>query len=568
MRDGGRAVLVALLLVLAGCSAGGAFGTGGDDAGREPARLQFEDATAASGLSYGATGTGVGNGNSGVYVADVNRDSWPDVLATGGAEPALFVNDGGTFTRREALPSVPGEVKSAAFVDVEGDGWPDLLLFGKDGTVRAYHNDEGTFEPTDYGIGTLSYPLGATAADYDGDGDQDLFVYQSGSWRESKPAGYFNRNTTVDTDNGHPNYLYENVDGSFERVRTDDIGGDHWSLAASFADLTGDGRPDIHVANDYNDDTLYVNRGGGSFERRSLGGSTARNGMASEVADVTGDGRPDVFVSNIWFPDLKANMEPERYDRLKRLLEFVIHSGRTKGNTLLVGQGDGTFTDRADGLGVRRGGWGWAASMTDFDNDGDRDVVHTTQHVIRVDREDPVYTYPMAFQSNRSAAGDDGAFRRVNKTVNGMRETDGRGLATLDYDRDGAQELVVATYDDPFVVYDNAGTGDRNSVQFRVVNEAGATALGAEVTVTADGEQMGEQKIHQTDNTDYLSQDSRVEHVGVGGAETVSLRVVWPDGTERRFEDVDANQRLRIAESGIVAVSSTAAEGSADPDSS
>ncbi|WP_435074331.1 CRTAC1 family protein [Halorubrum sp. HHNYT27] len=552
MRRGLHAVLVALLVVLAGCTAGGAFGLGDADAEPESPRLQFEDATAASGLTYEAAGTGVGSGNSGVYVADVDRDSWPDVLVTGGSEPALFENRNGTFSRSDALPSVDGRVKSAAFVDVEGDGWPDLFLFTHDGAAHAFRNDRGSFEPVDYGIGNLSYPLGATAADYDGDGDADLFVYQSGSWRESKPAGYFNLNTTVDTDNGNPNYLYENVGGTFERVETDDIEGDHWSLAASFADLTGDGRPDIHVANDYNDDTLYVNRGDGDFERRSLGGSTARNGMASEVADVTGDGRPDVFVSNIWFPDLRANMDPERYDRLKRLLEFVIHSSRTKGNTLLVNQGDGGFRDEADGLGVRRGGWGWAASLTDFDNDGDRDLVHTTQHVIRVDREDPVYTYPMVFQSNRSSVGDDGAFTRVSKSANGMRETDGRGLATLDYDRDGAQELVVATYDDEFVVYDNAAAGDRNGLQFRVVDQNGATALGATVTVTMDGEQV----VHQTDNTDYLSQDSRVEHVGLGGHETASLRVVWPDGTERRFEDVDANQRLRITKSGLVAAPS------------
>jgi hypothetical protein len=322
-------------------------------------------------------------------------------------------------------------------------------------------------------------------------------------------------------------------------------------LAASFADLTGDGRPDIHIANDYNNDTIYVNRGAGEFEQRSLGGSTARNGMASEVADVTGDGRPDVFVSNIWFPDLEANMEPERYERLKRLLDYVIHSSRTNGNTLLVNRGGGEFTDRADGLGVRRGGWGWAASMTDFDNDGDRDLVHTTQRVIRVDRKDPVYTYPMVFQSNRSAAGEDGAYERVRKETNGMRETDGRGLATLDYDRDGAQELVIATYDSEFVVYDNAAGGERHSLQFRVVDEEGSTALGATVTVTGDGTQT----VRHTSNTDFLSQDSRVEHVGVGNSETISLRVVWPDGTERRFKDIGADQRLRITKSEVVVVS-------------
>ncbi|WP_254273149.1 CRTAC1 family protein [Haloarcula marina] len=549
MRRGTLAVAVAALLVLAGCSAGGAFGPNTSD--RDAPRLQFENATAASGLQYEASGSGVGSGNSGVYAADVNNDSWTDVLAVGGAGPTLFENREGEFARSDALPPVEGKVKSAAFVDVERDGYPDLFLFTRDGAVHAFHNDDGTFERTDYGLGNLTYPLGATAADYDGDGDTDLFVYQSGPWRDRKPAGYFNLETTIDADNGNRNYLYENVGGEFRRVESDDIGGNHWSLAASFADLTGDGRPDIHVANDYNNDTLYVNRGDGTFEQRSLGGSTARNGMASEVADVTGDGRPDVFVSNIWFPDLQANMDQERYDRLKRLLEFVIHSSRTQGNTLLVNGGDGSFEDRADDLGVRHGGWGWAASATDFDNDGDRDLVHTTQHVVRVNRTDPVYTYPMVFQSNR-ASGEDG-FVRVNKTRNGMEETDGRGLATLDYDHDGAQELVVAVYDAPFVVYDNAAA-DGNSLQFRAVDEHGATALGAVVTVTAGDT---EQVVAQTANVDYLSQDSRVEHVGLGDHETATVHVRWPDGTERQFEDVSANQRLRLTKDGVVVTART-----------
>ncbi|KTG20895.1 CRTAC1 family protein, partial [Haloferax profundi] len=496
---------------------------------------------------YEADGSGVGSGNSGVYVADVNRDSWPDLLTLGGETPALFVNDGGQFSRTGALSSVDHHIKSAVFVDVERDGWTDLLLFTTEGTVISFRNDAGTFVRTEYGLGNLTYPLGATAADYDQDGDTDLFVYQSGSWHDRKPAGYFSLDEGIGDDNGNENYLYENVDGTFQRVESAGVTGRHWSLAASFADVTGDGYPDIHVANDYNNDTLYVNTGDGQFERHTLGGSTARNGMSSEVADVTEDGRPDVFVSNIWFPNLKGNMSKERYERLKRLLDFVVHSGRTKGNTLLVNQGEGTFVDDADELGVRHGGWGWAASATDFDNDGDRDIVHTTQIVVRVNRTNPVYTYPMVFQRH-----DDG-FSHVNASTHGMAETDGRGMATLDFDHDGQQEVVVATYDDRFVVYDNKATTDAEAVQFRVTDENGATALGAVVTVRT-GER--EHVVQQTANVDYLSQDSRTEHVGVGEHDTVTLDVEWPDGTTRTFEDVESNQRLRIQKSGLVVTSS------------
>lgn len=533
---------LAALVALVGCVGGS--GLLGTDADSEPARLAFEDVTDDVGLTYEADGTGVGNGNSGVYTADTDDDGWTDVLALGGDRPVLFSNEQGTFERSGSLPALDRRFKSAAFVDVEGDGWIDLLLFAHDGTVVSLRNDAGQFERTDYGLDDLTYPLGAAAADYDDDGDTDLFVYQSGAWSEHKPVGYLQPDGAITTDNGNPNILYENAGGTYERVTETTIEGAHWSLAASFTDLTGDGRPDIHVANDYNNDTLYLNRGG-SFERRELAGSTARNGMASETADLTGDGRQDVFVTNIWFPDLQANMSEERYERIKRLLEHVIHSGRTKGNTLLVGQSNGTLRDRADELGVRHGGWGWAAAATDFDNDGDRDLVHTTQNVIRVDRDDPVYTHPMVFQR------DGERFSRVSKDVNGMRETNGRGMASLDFDNDGAQELVVATYDSEFVVYDNAATDGRRSIQFRATTEGGATALGAVVTVTAGD---AEWTVHQSSNTDFLSQDSRVEHLGVGDAKAVTVHVERPDGTEQRFEDVATNRRVRLTKSGLVGV--------------
>jgi hypothetical protein len=232
-------------------------------------------------------------------------------------------------------------------------------------------------------------------------------------------------------------------------------------------------------------------------------------------------------------------MSDQRYDRLERLFSHVIKSERTRGNTLLVNRGDGTFVDRADEYGVRRGGWGWAASLTDLDNDGDRDLVHATQTVVRIDRDDPTWTYPMVWERA------DGSFSRVNQTAHGMDEHDGRGLVTLDYDHDGDREVVVVTYDGPVVVYDNTGaTG--NSVAFEVVDDRGATVLGATVEVEFGNET---ETVFQTDGNDFASQEPAVQHVGLGDAESATLVVTWPDGTERTFE-VDTNRRLRLSRNG------------------
>ncbi len=529
---------LAALVVLSGCITPGSAGNG------EP--IQFRNATGESGLAYAdVIDRGYGNGNAGVYVTDFDRDGWSDLLAVGGERPALFRNANGTFERSGALPDLNHSFKSAAVVDYDGDGWEDLLLLPRNGAVVTLHNDEGSFERVDVGLGNVTYPLGAAAADYDGDGDRDLFLYQSGNWRDGSPAGSYTLEGTLEEDNGNPNVLYENENGTFTRVTDAGIEGDRWSLAASFTDLTGDGRPDIHVANDYNTDVLYVNQGDGTFETRLLGGSTARNGMASEVDDVTGDGRPDVFVSNIYLPASRETMGTERYERVERFLSFVVNSNRTKGNTLLVNEGDGAFTDRADELGVQHGGWGWAASFADFDNDGRRDLVHTTQNVVTIDQENPHYTYPMLWTNNGSG------FTNLDASERGLDEHDGRGMATFDYDRDGDQDLVTANYAQPYVLYENTVNESTDSFEFRAVGDRGATALGATVRVDAGGDTT---TVVQHGRTDYLSQDTRVSHVGLDSADPVDVTVTWPDGTERTFEDVPANQRVRISPDGVTTV--------------
>ena len=536
---------VVVLVASAGCTGLGQR-VSGDDAAAE---IQFENATAASGLDYSDTVErgGAGNGNAGVYAVDYDRDGYTDLLTLGGERPALFRNGGGEFERSGQLSGLNRSYKSAAVVDYDGDGWQDVLLLARNGSAVALHNDEGSLERTDVGLGAFTNPLGAATADYDGDGDQDLFVYQSGRWTEGTPAGRFAGQGFVAEDNGNPNYLYENTEEGFQRVEDAGIGGERWSLAASFVDLTGDGRPDVHVANDYNSDILYVNQGDGEFEQRVIGGHTARNGMASEVVDVDGDGRLDVFTTNIELPITRDSVGRERYRRIEQILTFVIHSDRTLGNTLLVNRGNGTFIDRADAYGVQVGGWGWEASFADFDNDGRRDLIHTTQEVVRIDPDDPTFTYPMLWRNNGSG------FTSLDADARGLDEHNGRGMATLDYDRDGDQDVVVATYDGPVVVYENTVPRRTNSIEFRVIAAGGnGTAVGATVTVEAGDRSTS---VVQHSRTGYLSRDSPVSHLGTGSADEVTLRVSWPDGTTRTFDGVAVNQRVRVTNSGVETVS-------------
>jgi hypothetical protein len=532
-------VIVALALLVAVAVAGYALASGSDST--DDAELAFANASAETGLQYASKDSGAGGGNASVYAADYDNDNWTDVLAIGGSRPVLFTNQGGEFRRSGQLPDLDVEVHSALFFDYDNDGWQDLLLLPDDGEAVFLHNDHGEFRVREVGLEVpLDYPTGATAADYDRDGCSDVFIYQSGDWVDQTPIGY---NTPLDVteDNGNPNILLNGDCSGFERAADANVSGQRWSLAASFVDLDGNGWPDIHVANDYNNDTLYLNRNG-SFRQVTMGGGTDRNGMSSEVEDVNGDARSDLFVTNIYLPLNESKLSDEEYRQLKNFKEDRLGK-RARGNNLLVNQGNGSFSYEAGEYGLQEGGWGWAAVLTDFDNDGRRDAFHTTETFYTLDEDDPHLTYPMLWQRT------DGGFESRDASDAGFEETDGRGVAELDFDRDGDQDLVVAHFDGRFVLYENRVSDGGNWLNVRVPATEDRTALGAEVYVTVDGRT---QFAVRNAKVDFLSQDTRALHFGVGDRETVDrVRVVWPDGSEATYTDVAANRTVVARRGGF-----------------
>jgi hypothetical protein len=491
--------------------------------------VRFEETATDCGLTYETEGNSDGSADGGTFVTDYDRDGWPDLLAVGGERPVLFENTGEGFDRSGAL--LDGEyppIKSALFFDAGGDGFDDLLLVPQSGKPIFLANRGGTFERADVGFDTaLQWGTGASAADFDGDGDLDVFITQNGDWRNRVPR----RNASGEATDGFTNLLYENTEDGFERVGGPNVSGSMWSLVSSAVDLTNDGRPDIHVANDYGYDTLLVNRGNWTFERRTLP-ETNRHGMASVVRDVNGDGKLDLFVTNIEFDN------PAEVWGLNSGLEV-----RNRGNTLLINRGDGRFENRAGARGIRQGGWGWAAAIEDFDNDGTLDTIHATKTYLIRDESGSFTTVETAPALWEGTAN--GTFNRRNATEAGLITSNGRGLATLDYDRDGDRDVVVADTSDRFKLYENAAD-DGNWLRVRV--DGNETPLGSVVRVeTSDGE-VRTRVLSSRSN--FFSQSSRALHFGLGPQTIERLEVRRPDGTELVFEDVEADQRVRVSANG------------------
>ncbi len=315
---------------------------------------------------------------------------------------------------RQARPSEPhltssglptrGQTTKAAAADFNDDGVLDLYVANGYNTaadnVYALGMDDGSFNVAaldEYGLPSGGASTGVTAADFDRDGDVDLFVSNSigqDNWylrndgegrfeqvaldEAGLPGGGFTNGSAVaadfeadgDLDLFVPNsetsvYATNDGDGTFTSVALDEAGipSDATAVAAAAADFNRDGRLDLYVANgiraqsgqpiEENDD-LLVNTGDGSFERRELPSvGLPEGGTSSAVVaeDFDGDGAVDLFV---------ARADP--------YLE----------NALALNDGDGTFTSVPPGdagLMLGSGIMSYGATAGDIDRDGDLDLV-------------------------------------------------------------------------------------------------------------------------------------------------------------------------------------------------
>ena len=318
----------------------------------------------------------------GLYVCDFDRDGVLDVLVTDMNGYFLYKGlPGGTFRDVTAEVGLPprhpgfgGPPLVAAFADLDGDGWEDLILGG-----QVYRNDHGRRFVYMPGC-NLRLPANTTGlalADYDGDGRVDLYAYfagrgQAASWLDGHSGSQ------------DGNHLYRNLGGwRFEDVtaKSGTAGGRRSTFSAVWLDADNDGRPDLFVANEFGDGVLLVNRGDGTFREQSLvSGPRDFGTMGVAAGDIDNDGHIDLYTANMYSKAgtrIISNLRPDTYvdPVMAKIRSFVT------GSQLHHNLGGLRFEQKGQEWQVADVGWAYGPALADLDNDGFLDVYATAGYI-------------------------------------------------------------------------------------------------------------------------------------------------------------------------------------------
>ncbi|MEO8594889.1 MAG: CRTAC1 family protein [Candidatus Solibacter sp.] len=536
-------------------------------------------AAAAMGLMWAAEGAGV-------------SPTFADVTAQAGIR---FVHNSGRAGKKY-LPETLGS--GCAFIDLDGDGWPDILLVNsKDWTPRGrrsvaalYRNNKnGTFTDITSGSGldVEMYGMGVAVGDYDNDGRDDVYI------------------TALEGDR-----LFRNLGGGkfADVTKASGIANANFGTSAAWLDYDRDGRLDLFVANyvqwqPKNDlwcsldgatksyctpesykgtrSRLFHNLGDGKFqdvaEAAGLGDLNSKS-LGVTVFDYNGDGWPDLFVAN----DTQPN-KLYRNTGKGTFVETGMQAGVAYGEDgvargamgadagdydgsgrphLLVGnfsnqmlglyhnEGNGLFVDEAPSSSVGRSSLlslTFGAFFFDYDLDGAPDIFAANGHIEEeIGRVQPKVSYrqtPLLFRN----LGNHKFENATPQAGAGLTKAIvARGAAYADYDHDGDLDVLISTNHGPAMLLANVGGNRNHWLNLKLAGtKANRDGIGAVVRVQSAA---GKQWNMVRSGSSYCSASELALTFGLGKAATANLEIEWPSGTRQQFANVAADQFLTIDE--------------------
>ncbi len=433
---------------------------------------EFRDVSRQAGVADDGLGKGVA-------FADVNNDGFVDLYVSNkGGSNRLYLNNGdGTFRDATSAAGVgldaPGFTMGSVFGDYDNDGNVDLYLAtGGQYEIEANRllkgNGDGTFVDVTgkAGVGLKAFTYSASFADYDNDGDLDIYCANYGV--------------------GAKNVLFaNNGDGTFTDV-TDaaGVGDKSWSWMGIWSDIDNDGDVDLYVVNGRypagEPNKLYINNGNGTFtEAAAARGVNDPNwGLGASFADIDNDGDQDLFVSNY-----------------------------IGGNNLYLNDGKGFFTKATAQIAAGQEGWGKGPTFGDIDHDGDLDFYEGDCKLAN-------QLYLNDGKGNFVNIAD----KQPQLQCSTVRT---KGTAFADVDNDGDLDLYVINWGAENKLYLN-NQNDNNWVKLT------GLGFGARVALY-DGEKLiASREVRSA--TGFCAQEPAVVHFGVKAGKSYTAKISLPGG--------------------------------------
>ncbi len=521
-----------------------------------------------------------------------------------------FVLRNDASPRKYQVETMTGGV---AVIDYDGDGWMDIYFINgaelpamKKSSPkfwnRLYRNnrDGGFTDVTEKaGVSGGGYSMGVAVADYDNDGDQDIFV-----------AGV-NRNILFRNDGRG---RFDDVTGKAGLTGVDSRLGKMWSVAAAWLDYDNDGDLDLFVVNycEWNPEIdpycgaqkegwrtycfpdkyeglpnrLFRNNGDGTFTDISSQSGVAKHigkGMGVAIADYNDDGFIDVFVANDTLPNFLfrnngrggfeevaltagvavndsgrpvsgMGVDFRDYDN-DGLPDLIVSALEGETHPLFRNLGKGFFADATwrSGLGpetVKRSGWG--LGLFDLNNDGFKDLFTVNAHV---NDNIELYNQQTYRQPNSVFAGaGGGAFLDASRDAGAdfqIRRAH-RGCAFADFDNDGRIDVVTTSLNEPAELFRNEstpGSGEAHHwLAIRLIGlKSNRDGIGAKIKLVTGAGDV--QFNHVTTSVGYGSSSDVRAYFGLGRESKVkSLEILWPSGAAQRVTEVAVDRLLTVTE--------------------
>lgn len=496
----------------------------------------------------------------GLAATDYDLDGWCDLYlaqANNWRDPApqpdypdrLFRNTPeGRFVDVTSLAGLGdlGFTHGVCAGDFDQDGFTDLHL-GNLGANRLYHNNgDGTFTDVTAkaDVAGNEWSTSSTFADFNGDGLPDLYVANYSLLKETaekicRRANGDQMACTPDLLTAEIHRFYLNLgDGTFRDVTTEaglrlPNGRGLGLIAWNFG---GDGRLGLFVGNDTSPNFLFINGGNGkdgipSFKEEALirgvafdvdGNAQACMGIAA--GDANGDGLIDMYITNFF----------------------------GESDTLYSQRGDGLFDEATRPYDLRDAGFwtlGFGTQFVDFDGDGWEDLVVTNGHVDQQSwRGDPDRTPPQLFRNLQGRKFAEVSPDRLGPFF--QQGYLGRGLAKLDWNRDGCVDFAVSHLHGDFALVTNRTPSKGRPLVVRLAGRTGTRdPIGALVKIHCGGRHVFRLV---TGGDGYLVTNERFVQFAIPESESeVELEVRWPDGRIERWPNIQPGHDILVIEGRV-----------------